>query len=119
MITQDDINCELDNARLIQRLRHRNIVEILSLAADVSWRDADGRSANFIQMEMCQRDLESYIIGLRRENKTITLREYFLILVDIVTGVAHLHKNHLIHRDIKAANSIVSHYELIANCSNV
>lgn len=105
-ITQGDICDELDNARRVRALRHNNIVEVLSISGDVSWRDWDGRKANFIQMELCQFDLESFILQLKTENKTITLREYFGILEDIITGIEHLHKNYLIHRDIKPANSI-------------
>ena len=108
-ITQEDIQCELDNARRIQALRHRNIIEIISVSGNVAWRDLDGRKANFIQMELCEYDLESFISKLKNENKaenkTITLREYFAILVDVISGIEHLHRNHLIHRDIKAGNS--------------
>jgi serine/threonine protein kinase len=104
-ITADDIECELENARRIQELRHRNIVEVLSVSGDVAWRDWDGRKANFIQMELCQYDLETYIARLRHDHKTITLREYYSILLDVISGIDHLHRSYLIHRDIKAGNS--------------
>jgi serine/threonine protein kinase len=102
-VSQDEIETELQNARKLKALRHRNIVSVLSFAADAPWR---GTTASLIEMEKCKTDLDSYIRKLNLDCSQIRWRQYFDIMLDILSGVNFLHENHLIHRDIKAANSI-------------
>lgn len=105
-LTQEDIDEEIRNARRVKSFDHPNIVHVLSVSTDVQWRMTQHmKKANFIQMERCQIDLQSYILDLKTESATITIQQYFNILIDILSGLNYLHSKHLIHRDIKAANS--------------
>jgi serine/threonine protein kinase len=79
---------------------------ILSVLTEVLWRtDQDGKLANLIQMERCGVNLEQYILALKQAHCQITINEYLMIITDILSGLSFLHQNHLIHQNIKFANS--------------
>ena len=94
------------NALKVKSFNHPNIVHVLSVSTGIPWRMTQyGKEANFIQMERCQLDLQSFILNLRKESNTISVQQYFNILIDILSGLVYLHSKQLIHLNIKAANS--------------
>lgn len=58
-----------------------------------------------MQMERCQLDLHSFILKLRKDSNTISVQQYFNILIDILSGLVYLHSKQLIHLNITAASS--------------
>jgi serine/threonine protein kinase len=105
-VTQDEINWELESADFVKSFRHPNIVKILSIATDQPWRNIPGAVANYIQMELGQTDLQHFIsLKKKGDGGALSLQQYFSVLIDVLSGLAFLHEKHVIHRDIKAANS--------------
>lgn len=84
-------------AQAVARLSHPNIVNIY----DVGMEDG----INFIVMELAEGiTLKEYI----RKKGYLTPKETVEISIQIASAMSHAHKNHIIHRDIKPQNILVS-----------
>jgi len=84
-------------AQAIARLSHPNIVNIY----DVGMEDG----INYIVMELAEGiTLKEYI----RKKGYLSPKETVEISTQIASAISHAHKNHIIHRDIKPQNILVS-----------
>lgn len=84
---------------IIHMLKHPNIISVLTSFVD-------GQSLWIVMPLMvggsCKHLLEDYPHGIKDEHLTAT------ILKDILLGLAYIHKNQYIHRDIKCDNILIS-----------
>lgn len=85
-------------------MKHPNIVLILSVHENGLCPEGLGRAA-LIQMELCQGDLDYYLVEVIKRGWRFSYLEYASLLLDVASGVAFMHANRLIHRDIKPQNS--------------
>ena len=84
-------------AQAVARLSHPNIVNIYEVGIE------DG--INYIVMELAEGiTLKEYI----RKKGYLTPKETVEISTQIASAISHAHKNHIIHRDIKPQNILVS-----------
>ena len=84
-------------AQAVARLSHPNIVNIY----DVGMEDG----INYIVMELAEGiTLKEYI----RKKGYLSPKETVEISTQIASAITHAHKNHIIHRDIKPQNILVS-----------
>lgn len=84
-------------AQAVARLSHSNIVNIY----DVGMEDG----INYIVMELAEGiTLKEYI----RKKGYLSPKETVEISTQIASAISHAHKNHIIHRDIKPQNILVS-----------
>ena len=84
-------------AQAVARLSHPNIVNIY----DVGMEDG----INYIVMELAEViTLKEYI----RKKGYLSPKETVEISTQIASAISHAHKNHIIHRDIKPQNILVS-----------
>ena len=84
-------------AQAVARLSHPNIVNIY----DVGMEDG----INYIVMELAEGiTLKEYI----RKKGYLSPKEMVEISTQIASAISHAHKNHIIHRDIKPQNILVS-----------
>lgn len=84
-------------AQAVARLAHQNIVNIY----DVGMEDG----INYIVMELAEGiTLKEYI----RKKGYLSPKETVEISTQIASAISHAHKNHIIHRDIKPQNILVS-----------
>ena len=84
-------------AQAVARLSHPNIVNIYDVGIE------DG--INYIVMELAQGiTLKEYI----RKKGYLSPKETVEISTQIASAISHAHKNHIIHRDIKPQNILVS-----------
>lgn len=84
-------------AQAVARLSHPNIVNIYDVGIE------DG--INYIVMELAEGiTLKEYI----RKKGYLSSKETVEISTQIASAISHAHKNHIIHRDIKPQNILVS-----------
>ncbi len=89
-------------AQAVARLSHPNIVNIYDVGIE------DG--INYIVMELAEgMTLKEYI----RKKGYLSPKETVEISTQIASAISHAHKNHIIHRDIKPQNILVSETGII------
>jgi len=87
----------IEEARVLDRLRHPNIVRVNNVDR------IDGQL--IIDMEYVQgTNLQKYM----RQNGRLSVREALSTAVQICDALDFAHKHHIIHRDIKPANILIS-----------
>jgi|SRR5579859_2443380 len=96
-----DITGERDTILAISQAHHPNIVEVID-----TWMETDAFTTTcFIQMELCQGDLASY---LRKRYASppipLSLTEIWSIFRQIMYGLEHIHSAGVVHRDLKPKN---------------
>lgn len=95
----DKFNDILNEIRLLERLNHKNIVSLM--ACYLKERD----QMAWIVMEYCLGSA-SDLVDVQPGN--LLESEVSQIVRDVLQGLSYLHKNEVIHRDIKAGNILLS-----------
>jgi serine/threonine protein kinase len=109
--------------KLCGRGAHKNIVAILGHG------ELDNSSLYFIDMELCDLSLETYIHRVEPPNQSESI-PYFIrdaeppltalqicnVMIDIVSGLKYIHSHNEVHRDLKPANSIMCSLSLTNSC---
>lgn len=87
----------LEEARVLDRLRHPNIVQVNSVDR------IDGHL--IIDMELVKgTNLHEYM----RKNGKLSIREALSVAIQICDALNFAHENHTVHRDVKPANVLIN-----------
>lgn len=91
--------CSVREISILLQLRHRNIVEMIEVVV--------GRDLNnmFLVMRYCEQDLATLIDNMKRP---FTEAQVKCIMIQLLDGVAYLHRNYIIHRDLKVSNLLLT-----------
>ncbi|HEU5163640.1 MAG TPA: protein kinase [Thermoanaerobaculia bacterium] len=95
---QEFLNRFRREAELCGSLAHPNIITLF----EVGW---EGRRISFLAMEYV--DGETLLSLLHREKK-LDLAPSLKIVDDILHGLAYAHERHVVHRDVKPANILIT-----------
>lgn len=100
----DDIRNEIRAIKKVSKSCHPNIVNILSISKD-AW---ENKPAYFIQMELCDGDMDGYTRERYRQGKSFSGLEIADIMVQVLERLAFLHNHDEVHRDMKPKNGWIS-----------
>ena len=91
--------CSVREIGLLLQLRHKNIVELTDV---VVGRDLENM---FLVMKYCEQDLATLI-----DNMKVPFIESQVkcIMIQLLDGLAYLHQNYIIHRDLKVSNLLLT-----------
>lgn len=96
--------------RIHSKLKHNNIVPILSFDLDDSLPSENGRGLAYYTMPLADENLRDFMIRYRMDNlgnmDDETAVFYFNQVLD---GIDYAHKSGIIHRDLKPENILVYH----------
>jgi serine/threonine protein kinase len=98
---RDDTQRSFENeVRVISKLcksnSHANIVSVFRLG------DVKDSALFYIDMELCDGNLEQF---MRDRRGTIELNDVWNIMVQVTSGLAYIHSQGEVHRDMKPRNS--------------
>ncbi|KAJ2342931.1 hypothetical protein GGF43_005815 [Coemansia sp. RSA 2618] len=84
---------------LLKRLKHANIVDVLGVVGGHSLESI------FMVMEFCDNDLGTMLDSMDTPFAAGKVRD---IMRQLLSGLAYCHENHVVHRDLKLANVLMT-----------
>ena len=60
----------------------------------------------YLVMDYVEHDLKSLISSMQKQ---FSISEVKTLMIQLLRGIAHLHDNWIIHRDLKTSNLLLSH----------
>ncbi len=108
-VSQDQWKPALDKfyneCKLLWKMRHPNVVQYLGIHY---YKKIGDTKLISLVMEYVPSNMEKCIEGCNKIHYVIPFSLKLSILRDITCGLSHLHANHIIHRDLSAANVLLT-----------
>ncbi|XP_075885329.1 cyclin-dependent kinase 9-like [Nelusetta ayraudi] len=95
----------LREIKILQLLNHENVVNLIEICRGKASRYNRFRGSTYLVFEFCDHDLAGL---LRNINVKFTLAEIKKIVQMLLNGLYYIHRNKILHRDMKAANMLIT-----------
>lgn len=110
--SHDWLQHALDEVKLLCRLSHPNLVHYNHVWLEMSWPSSFGPAVPcaYILQDYCDGGtLEDHIAELieRSDDNRVPSELIQKYMLDILEGVAHLHEQNIVHRDLKTSNCLL------------
>jgi len=95
----------LREVRILQLLRHENIVNLIEICRSKATQVNRYRSTFYLVFDFCDHDLAGLLSNYK---VTFSLGEIKSVMHQLLNGLYYIHHNKIIHRDMKAANVLIT-----------
>ncbi|KAH7727623.1 CMGC/CDK/CDK9 protein kinase [Aphelenchoides avenae] len=95
----------LREVKMLQKLKHRHITELLEICGSKA-KNEKARCTFYLVFTFCDHDLAGL---LSHRSATLTLQHVKTLVKHLLEGLYHIHANNILHRDMKAANVLITH----------
>jgi len=95
----------LREIKILQQLRHENVVELIEICRTKPDHRNKKRPEIHLVFEFCEHDLAGL---LANKHVQFTLAEKKKVIQQLLEGLYWVHKNKILHRDMKAANILIN-----------
>ncbi|CAG9864302.1 unnamed protein product [Phyllotreta striolata] len=95
----------LREIRILQLLKHENVVNLIEICRTKASQDNKYRSTFYLVFDFCEHDLAGLLSNV---NVTFNLGEIKKVVQQLLNGLYYIHSNKILHRDMKAANVLIT-----------
>lgn len=91
--------------RILQMMKHENVLKLIEVCRGSSSSGLDGMGSIFLVLEFCEHDLAGL---LSASGVNFNLGEKKMVMKQLFEGLFFIHQNKVMHRDLKAANILIT-----------
>ncbi|XP_060604841.1 cyclin-dependent kinase 9-like [Ruditapes philippinarum] len=95
----------LREIRILKLLKHENVVNLIEICRTKASQYNRFKSTFYLIFEFCEHDLAGLLSNM---NVKFNLGEIKYVIKQLLEGLYYLHTNKILHRDIKAANILIT-----------
>ena len=95
----------LREIKILQLLRHENIVNLIEICRTKSSQFNKHKSTFYLVFDFAEHDLAGLLSNF---NVKFNLGEIKKVMQQLLNGLYYIHSNKIIHRDMKAANVLIT-----------
>ena len=95
----------LREIRILQLLTHDNIVNLIEICRSKATEFNKHKSTFYLVFDFCEHDLAGLLSNF---NVKFSLGEIKKVMQQLLNGLYYIHSNKIIHRDMKAANVLIT-----------
>ncbi|KAF5305615.1 hypothetical protein FQR65_LT07695 [Abscondita terminalis] len=95
----------LREIRILQRLKHENVVSLIEICHKRACQQNKCLSTFYLVFEFCEHDLAGLLSNI---NVKFNLGEIKKVMQQLLNGLYYIHSNKILHRDMKAANVLIT-----------
>jgi len=95
----------LREIRILQLLKHENVVNLIEICRTKASAANRYRSTFYLVFDFCEHDLAGLLSNI---NVKFSLGEIKKVMQQLLNGLYYIHSNKILHRDMKAANVLIT-----------
>ncbi|XP_065160185.1 cyclin-dependent kinase 9 [Atheta coriaria] len=95
----------LREIRILQLLKHENVVNLIEICRTKATQFNKYRSTFYLVFDFCEHDLAGLLSNV---NVKFSLGEIKKVMQQLLNGLYYIHSNKILHRDMKAANVLIT-----------
>ncbi|XP_048772903.2 cyclin-dependent kinase 9-like [Ostrea edulis] len=100
----------LREIKILQLLRHENVVDLIEIARTRATPYNRMKSTFYLIFEFCEHDLAGL---LSNANVKFNIGEIKKVMQQLLNGLYFIHSNKILHRDMKAANILITKHGIL------
>ncbi|XP_027008680.1 cyclin-dependent kinase 9 isoform X2 [Tachysurus fulvidraco] len=95
----------LREIKILQLLKHENVVNLIEICRTKATQFNRYKGSIYLVFDFCEHDLAGL---LSNANVKFTLSEIKKVMQMLLNGLYYIHRNKILHRDMKAANVLIT-----------
>ncbi|XP_044728460.1 cyclin-dependent kinase 9 [Chrysoperla carnea] len=95
----------LREIRILQLLKHENVVNLIEICRTRATPNNRFKSTFYLVFDFCEHDLAGLLSNV---NVAFNLGEIKKVMQQLLNGLYYIHSNKILHRDMKAANVLIT-----------